>query len=565
MRRCRIARTEPGRSASASSAALEDRFLHGTRQCLALDIGENFGNMENESEEKQTLVAVTVTADTAREMQARMAEASKAGADLVELRLDYLRDLNGHEVKELVATRPCPVIVTIRPAWEGGRFGGTEADRLHMLKEAVAAGAEYVDLEYVAWRDHRDACRHLLDACHKNGRSTKLILSQHDLKRTPGNLDEIFAEMAGSEADIIKLATTARHINASLRMLEAVRQAGKPAIGLCMGGAGMMTRVLAGKVGAYLTFASLAAGEEAAPGQIPVADLLGLYRFRQITDQTAVLGVVGCPVAHSMSPALHNAAYEELGIDAVYLAFEVAEGEGSFNRFIDAILQTAWLNVRGLSVTIPHKLAALKRADEVEPLTTKIGAANTLVIEDGWKIEAFNTDYAGAIRALCEGANLQPEDLSGKAAAVLGAGGVSRAVIAGLVDAGCSITICNRTLEKAQELAEEFGGKVVEWENRGRLRPDILVNCTSLGMWPNQYEEPMPKEALQPETIVFDTVYNPPQTRLLLHAARRGCKVVDGVTMFVHQGALQMQRWFGRSGAHDRMRQIVLDRLRRHQ
>ena len=524
---------------------------------------ERLGIMDNEN--KQTLVAVTVTADTVREMQARMAEAAEAGADVIELRLDYLRDLNEHEVKDLVAGRPCPVIATIRAAWEGGRFGGKEADRIHMLKAAVEAGAQYVDLEYVSWRDHRDACRHLLEACRRNGTSTKLILSQHDFKRTPGNLDAILTELAASEADIIKLATTARHINDSLRMLEALRQAGKPAIGLCMGGAGVMTRVLAGKAGAYLTFASLEAGSEAAPGQIPVNDMLGLYRFRQITEQTAVLGVVGHPVAHSMSPALHNAAYEELGIDAVYLPLDVAEGEGSFNRFIDAVLQAGWLNVRGLSVTIPHKLAALKRADEVEPLAAKIGAANTLAIEDGWKVSAYNTDYAAAIRALCEGANLSAEDLEGKSAAVLGAGGVSRAVIAGLVDAGCSITICNRTLEKAQELAEEFGGMVLDWENRGRLRTDIMVNCTSLGMWPNQYEEPMPKEALQPETIVFDTVYNPPQTRLLLHAARRGCKVVDGVAMFVLQGALQMQHWFGRSGARDRMRQIVLDRLRQHQ
>lgn len=511
---------------------------------------------------KATLVAVTVTADTPRQMQARMEAAAKAGADVVELRLDYLREVNKSEVKELLAGKPCPVIVTIRAAWEGGRYPGKEADRLHLLTEAVQAGAEYVDLEYVAYRDHREDCRQLLDACHAN--RTRLILSMHDFKRTPGNLDALFAEMAGSEADVVKLATTARHVTDSLRMLESLRYVEKPAIGLCMGGPGVMTRVLAGRAGAFLTFCSLEDGEEAAPGQVPVADMLNMYRFRQIGEQTAVLGVVGDPVAHSMSPALHNAAYEEMGIDAVYLPFEVAEGEGSFNRFIDGILEANWLNVRGLSVTIPHKLAAIKRADEVEPLTAKIGAANTLAIRDGWKIEAYNTDYAGAIRALCEGAKIEEEDLAGKTAAVLGAGGVSRAVIAGLMDAGCEVTICNRTLDRAQELAEEFDCMVRPWEDRGALRPDILVNCTSLGMWPNQYEEPMPKEAIQPETIVFDTVYNPPQTRLLLHAVRRGCTVVDGVAMFVHQGALQMQRWFGRAGGLDSMRQIVLDRLRRH-
>lgn len=514
------------------------------------------------SNDKTTLVAVTVAAETAKDMQAGMETAVKAGADIVELRLDHLRQIDKGQMLELLAQRPCPVIVTIRASWEGGRFSGNEQERLGLLAAAAAGGADYIDLEYVAWRDHREDCRALLDACHAN--KNRLILSMHDFKRTPGNLDAIFAEMAGSEADVIKLATTARHITDSLRMLEALRYVEKPAIGLCMGTAGVMTRVLAGRAGAFLTFCSLEPGEEAAPGQVPVADMLGMYRFRQIGEQTAVLGVVGDPVVHSMSPALHNAAYRDMGIDAVYLPLEVAEGEGSFNRFVDEALAASWLNIIGLSVTIPHKLAAIKRADEVEPLAAKIGAANTIKIVDGWKIEAYNTDYAAAIRALCEGAKMDEDDLAGKNAAVLGAGGVSRAVVAGLVDAGCEVTICNRTFDKAEELAEEFACEVESWENRGRLRPDILVNCTSLGMWPNQYEEPMPKEALQTETIVFDTVYNPPQTRLLLHAVRRSCTIVDGVTMFVHQAALQMQHWFGRTGDLGTMRQVVLDRLRRH-
>lgn len=518
--------------------------------------------MNTSNDNQQTLVAVTVTGDSVREMAERMQAAARAGADLVELRLDYLREIHEAEVKDLLAQRPCPVIVTVRAAWEGGRFPGKEADRLHLLKEAAQAGAEYVDLEYAAWRDCRDHCGPLVQAC-RAGR-TRLILSSHDFKQTPDDLDVHFAEMAASDADIIKLAAHARHISDAVRMLEALRKVRKPAIGICMGAAGVMTRVLAGRAGAYLTFASLEAGAEAAAGQVPVADLLGMYRFRQITDRTAVLGVAGCPVGHSMSPALHNAAYQELGLDAVYLPMEVAEGEESFARFLQAVRQAAWLNVRGLSVTIPHKLHALQQADRVEPLTAKIGAANTLVLPPNGPVEAYNTDYAGAIRALCEGAGLQPADLKGKSAAVLGAGGVARAVVAGLADAGCSVTIYNRTIAKAEELAHEFGGTAQPWEARQQVRAEILVNCTSIGMWPNAYETPLPPEAIAAGTIVFDTVYNPPQTRLLAHAATQGGRAVDGVSMFVHQGALQIQRWFGRSGAQDRMRQLVLDRLREH-
>ena len=453
--------------------------------------------------------------------------------------------------------------MTIRAAWEGGKFGGTEADRLRMLKEAVTAGAEYVDLEYVAWRDHRDACKHFMEAVHRTNGATKLILSQHDFKRTPGNLDAIFAEMEASDADIIKLATTARQITDSLRMLQSLKYALRPTIGLCMGGAGRdhadpggqgrgVPDVLQPGGGRGGGAGAGAGGGHA--GDVPVpAD-------HRPDDGAGGGGRSGGPFDEpgTAQRGVRGAGHRR-GIRAVR-----GGRTGSFGRFIDGVLEASWLNVRGLSVTIPHKLAAIERADEVEPLAKKIGAANTLAIGEDFRIRAYNTDYAGAIRALCEGAGLQEEDLAGKTAAVLGAGGVARAVVAGLVDAGCEVTICNRTLEKAEELAEEFGGKALEWENRGRLRTQILVNCTSIGMWPNPYEEPMAKEALQEGQIVFDTVYNPPQTRLLLHGTRRGCMLVDGVAMFVHQGALQMQHWFGRSGALDRMRQVVMDRLRRH-
>ncbi len=514
--------------------------------------------------DNKTLIAVTVTADTARQMRERMTAAAAAGADLVELRLDYLRDVGGHTIEELLADRPCPVIVTVRAVWEGGRFGGSEAERLRLLIDAARAGADYIDLEYAAWRESGYS-RQVVEACRRGSglRPCRLILSKHDYKQTPDDLDAIFAELSASDADVVKVATSARHITDSFRMLEAVRRAGKPAIGICMGAAGVMTRVLAGRVGAHLTFASLEAGAEAAPGQVPVADMLGMYRFRAIGEGTAVLGVAGCPVGHSMSPALHNAAYGRMGLDAVYLPLEVGEGGESFERFLTAARQASWLNLRGLSVTIPHKLDALRLADSVESLAAKIGAANTLALQPGGAIAAYNTDYAGAIRALCEQAGLQVADLAGRRAAVLGAGGVSRALVAGLVDAGCEVTVYNRTLPKAEALAGEFGCNAAEWDARRNLRAGIVVNGTSLGMWPNVHETPLPKEALAPGMIVFDTVYNPPQTRLLLHAARAGCTVVDGVAMFVHQGALQMERWFGRSGGLDTMRQMILDCLRR--
>jgi len=520
--------------------------------------------MQTSPEKRRTLLAVSITADTAQEMQEQAAKAAQAGADLVELRLDWLGDLSGSAVRFLLANKPRPAIATIRASWEGGRFRGSEEERLQLLKAAVRAGADYIDLEHAAWRQAAEIRQEIAEARNAHGgRTVRLIVSKHDFEATPEDLGRIFRELATTEADIVKVATHAGHICDALRMLEAVRQAAKPAIGLCMGPAGVASRILAPKAAAALTFCSLESGAEAAPGQVPIAEMLGMYRFHMIGPDTPVLGVVGHPVGHSMSPALHNAAYRQMGIDAVYLPLHVAAGAESFGAFIEAIRQARWLGFRGLSVTIPHKLHALRCAECKEPLAVKIGAANTLLLQDDGTISAYNTDYAAAVAALCEGAHLQRCELAGKSAAVLGAGGVSRAVVAGLIDAGCNVTIYNRTFEKARNLAEQFGCEVATWQDRLNLKADLVVNCTSLGMWPQTDVTPLPAEALAAGMIVFDTVYNPPQTRLLREAAERGCTVVDGVAMFVHQAALQMQRWFERSGAFDTMRQIVLERLRR--
>jgi 3-dehydroquinate dehydratase / shikimate dehydrogenase len=434
--------------------------------------------------------------------------------------------------------------------------------------------------------------------CEAHNPQLRLILSRHDFARTPAELGASFDELLSSHADVVKVACKAESIVDALRVLDLLQSTGghppllplgkggragaavgkgghKGAIALAMGETGILTRVLAKKFDALLTFASLDKGKESAPGQPSIRDLRELYRWAAINARTQVYGVVGCPVAHSMSPAIHNAAFGQAGHDGVYLPMRVEPPHEAFAAFLDGCLARPWLDLRGLSVTIPHKENLLRyveaRGGEIEPLARRIGVANTLHLERGSradgtdaKLYAFNTDYRGALDALCHGLGCEAKDLTGVPVAVLGAGGVSRAIVAGLADCGCKITIYNRTAQKATALAADFGADALPFDQRIRNDTRVIINCTSIGMWPNISDSPRGGASILPEArdlAVFDTVYNPIETRLLREAREQGHKIIDGVAMFVRQAAAQFERWTGQVAPVDLMRRIVVGRL----
>jgi len=285
-----------------------------------------------------------------------------------------------------------------------------------------------------------------------------------------------------------------------------------------------------------------------------------------------VYGVIGCPVAHSMSPAIHNAAFAETNYNGVYLPLRVEPDYASFKAFVDFCIDRPWLNLRGCSVTIPHKENLLRYVEErggfIEPLARRIGVANTLVIEPGRaadgsdaRTSAFNTDYRGALDALCTGMGIAPAALKDVSVAVLGAGGVSRAIVAGLRDYDARVTIFNRTQEKAEALAAEFGATALPNEQRTQNKADAVINCTSIGMWPEVDDTPLPTSGLLHRPAVFDTVYNPVETRLLREAREAGCTTIDGVSMFVNQAVGQFECWTERKAPFEIMRNIVLEQL----
>jgi 3-dehydroquinate dehydratase/shikimate dehydrogenase len=505
----------------------------------------------------------------AREIDA----ATRAGAEMIELRLDYLNEWTPESIAILMSKAVAfngPVVVTCRHPCEGGHWDGDESSRVSLLEHAALGGANYIDFEYEAWRVSANVRQKIRGVCSTKsdkGRRAEpaLLLSKHDFGKTPENLSAILDAIADEPCQVAKLSSKAETIVDSVRMLDALREsAGKRStIALTMGETGALTRVLAKKFGAMLTFASLEAGKESAPGQVTVADMRSLYRWDAIRPDSEVYGVIGCPVAHSMSPAIHNAAFEAIGYNAVYLPMRIEPDYESFAAFIDGCRERPWLTLRGCSVTIPHKENLLRYVDanggEIEPLARRIGVANTLCIGADGSVSAHNTDYRGAMDAVMEG--LKVDSLTDANVAILGAGGVSRAIVAGLRDAGARVVIYNRTGSKAEALAAEFDAEARPWHARHGVDADVIVNCTSIGMWPHVDDTPLDEAKLSARQAVFDTIYNPIETRLLRQAKEAGGITIDGVTMFVNQAVAQFERWTGQSAPVQVMRDVVLTKL----
>jgi len=277
---------------------------------------------------------------------------------------------------------------------------------------------------------------------------------------------------------------------------------------------------------------------------------------RVISGKTRLCGVIGDPVEHTMSPVMHNAAFREAGIDYLYVPFRVKKAELG-----QAIEGMRALNIKGLNVTIPHKVDVIQFLDELDPLAEKIGAVNTIVNDDG-VLTGYNTDATGFLQALLE-RGIEPE---GKNMVILGAGGASRAISFILADRGAHLVILNRLLELdwAEELAKRisqiFSKEVEALElNRENLtgaldRADILVNATSVGMSPDVDQTPVDSDLLRPGLLVFDIVYNPIKTRLLREAEIAGAKTTSGIDMLIWQGASAFEKWTGRKAPVELMK-----------
>lgn len=491
-----------------------------------------------------------------------IARAAEGGADLVELRVDSMTDAN--EVARVARESILPCVVTCRPTWEGGQSELGDDQRVEILEAATLGNVRYVDVEL-------ETLRHGVE----RPSGAQVIVSSHDFVGRPEKLLNIVLEMNERAGDINKVVWTARSIRDNLEAFELIRDRQKPTIALCMGEAGLISRVLAKKFGGFLTFASLEAGKGTASGQVSIADMKSLYRWDALGAATKVYGVVASPVMHSMSPAIHNACFDRVGWDGVYLPLLVEGSYESFKAFMETFLAFPGMDLSGLSVTLPHKENALRylqeKGAEVEELAVRIGAVNTIVVtrDNGQaRLRGMNTDYAAILDSITARMGITREQLKGVRVGVLGAGGTGRTAVAGLAACGATVVVYNRTREKADALAAEFNGKsgkvvAAPMEKLCDSCCQVWVNTTSVGMYPKVDETPFgegpPK--LDAETVVFDTIYNPIKTRLLACAEAAGAKTIGGVEMFVRQAAGQFEAWTQRPAPRELMREVVERRL----
>jgi 3-dehydroquinate dehydratase/shikimate dehydrogenase len=518
----------------------------------------------------QTRLTVPIAAKDLEKARRQIEAAKAAGAEMLELRVDYFESLSADLVIRLVGEiksagdDTIPIIVTCRDTDQGGATAYPRQLRIETLIAAIDAGAEFIDFEYENFVDAPG--RERIETALSKRPGARLILSAHNFDAKFDDIGKLCRDILESApASIPKLVYTANHINDCFDAFDLLHEAGGERIVFCMGEAGFVSRIIAKKLGSFVTFASIDPGSATAPGQLTIAQFKNLYRGDCIDAETQLFGVIADPVGHSLSPAIHNACFDEQEMNRLYLPLLVRGGQQELGVFLGNAFAREWLDFRGFSVTIPHKRSALDyvRASGgfVEPLAGKIGAANTVIAERGGRLAAYNTDYAGALDAITAGMEITRADLEGMRVAVVGAGGVSRAIVAGLSDAGAEVKIYNRTLEKAERLAGEYNCKFAPLDELPYLDAKLVINCTSIGMHPKVDATPLPKAALGPDMAVFDTVYNPADTLLLREAAARGARTIDGISMFVNQALAQFRLFTETEGDAELMRETVCNCL----
>jgi 3-dehydroquinate dehydratase/shikimate dehydrogenase len=518
-----------------------------------------------------TYLKIPIAAKNPEQAKIQIEAALTAGAEMLELRTDYLENLDVDLIKRLIsevksaAQKPVPIIVTCRDVREGGAINYPLKLRMDVLIAAIKAGAEYIDFEYENFLAPENRGR--IGVALSQSLKGKLILSTHNFAAKFENIGALRRRITTLyPVAIPKIVYTANHINDCFDALDLLHKTSGERIAFCMGQAGLISRIIVKKLDGFVTFASIDSETATAPGQLAVEQLKKLYRYDSINADTELYGVIGSPIAHSLSPAIHNACFADIDANKLYLPLLVEGGAAEFNEFMRNVLNRPWLGFKGFSVTIPHKENALnyvvQKEGVVEPLAKRIGAVNTLIIEsratsDERRIQAYNTDYAGAMDAILAGMDITRGDLRNVSAAVIGAGGVARAVVAGLSDAHAKITIYNRTVKRGEALAADFDCDFATLDELSRVEAELLINCTSIGMHPNINETPILKEYLKPEMTVFDTIYNPAETLLLKHAKGLGCKTISGMDMFLNQALLQFKLFTGTDANPELVRKVL--------
>jgi len=460
---------------------------------------------------------------------------------LIELRLDWLKDDAEIDwfLRKLRNTKPsATLIATCRRRAAGGEYRGSIAKQLLHLAEALRAGCAWYDLEV---ESIRECSPELLDVLVGEG---KRLASAHFFGRMPRNLDRIVRKLTATSSDAIKIAAQCDSLVDGLKVLRLAQQ--RPnVVAVPMGEIPLPLRILSVREGSAISYAPVV--NATAPGQVGLNEMEDLYRAGQLDRKTRVYGIIGDPVRHSLSPAMHNAAFHAHRMNAVYIPFLVR----NLRDFIAAIEP---LGVAGFSVTLPHKETILRYLDRCDPIAAEIGAVNTVAVRAG-KLVGYNTDHIGVLHALQARMRLR-----GSRVLIVGAGGGARAAAFALARARASVFITARRMRRAAELADAVHGETIEQRDVRRARFDAIVNATPVGMHPFAQDSPLDAPDLNCR-VVFDMIYRPRETRLLQLAAQRGIETIPGIEMLIGQGLAQWEIWTRKRAPASVMRRAAIRAL----
>jgi 3-dehydroquinate dehydratase/shikimate dehydrogenase len=475
-------------------------------------------------------------------------------ADIIELRLDCLDDVDAAErVMDHARLFGRPLILTLRSAEQGGHSSIDYKSRRQFWSSLRPPATDcFVDLEYDLVQDLSSAVSMQLDADWK-----QVICSHHDFKVVPPELDRIYERMTATPAGIIKIAAQANDAIDCLpilRLLERARKENRELIAIAMGPAGIMTRVLGPSRGSFLTYGSLDDENATAPGQLTARELRDVYRIERIDSETEVMGIVGNPVSQSLSPLMHNAAFAAANLNAVYLPFQTQDVTEFLRRMVHPKTREIAWNLRGLSVTIPHKSTVMPLLDWIDETAKEIGAVNTIIVRDD-QLHGYNTDGSGFIAPLLN----RFGSVRYVRCAVIGAGGAARAACWALIKEGASVDLFARNVDRAATTANDSGVPCRELSEADFTGFDIVINATPLGMsGATRGMTPATAAQLQGVRLAYDLVYNPIETVFLREARAAGCDTLTGIEMLIAQAAEQFRLWTGKEPDLEVMRDAAL-------
>lgn len=456
----------------------------------------------------------------------------------IELRFDLFQTVDLKEIKKLIdglgTDRCIKILFTLRPVRQGGEYKGSERSRLSLLKQLCALGPDYVDLEYDIPLAQRKEFTEQFPRI-------QFLCSYHDFVHGPKDLDQLLLSLKNPYSSIYKIAVMAHVSNDALRMVDFVRKNRKTCslIGIAMGEVGVVSRILGPVAGNYFDYASFF--QSAAPGQLSVEQMEKPYRYSHLNTKTAIYGLIGFPTEKSLGHKIHNAVFDAVSANAVYVKMPVHLDD--LPSFIKAAKS---LPFKGLSVTMPLKEKIIRSLDSLSPSAQAIGAVNTIVVENG-KWIGHNTDGIGALNAIETKTPVKDKRLL-----VIGAGGAAKAIVYEALQRGAQVTVLNRTASKAKMLANLFyceGGGFELFPAVLKRGYEIVINTIPEG-------ELIDEEWILPNTVVMDIVYIPKNTPFLLKASRKNCRLVFGYEMFIGQAIEQQLIWFSENKG-SMLRQII--------